>query len=299
METLYRWSRFVEESQLEEWETRLLVEDIVYSAEKQTRRKRWQLSAYFSSRDHAEALRSRFGGGVTRVQPQDWQPSAEVGARSLLRIRDALIVIEAEDEAVWASVQQEHPERIVLSFPPQLAFGTGGHPTTAGCLRFLVDAAREREGTRWSLLDLGCGSGILAIAAAKLGARGIVAVEMDEVALKYARTNAERHGVADRIEFRGDDAVELVADRSAGRFDVVAGNLFSSLLTALMPNLPNVLEPGGEGILSGFLTSQTREIDLSAKAAGLPLRDFLRRGKWVAARTCHHGMTSDSKRVGV
>ena len=216
------------------------------------------------------------------MQPHDWQPSAEAGAESLLKIRKTLLVTESADRAVLASLEERFPERIVLSFPPQLAFGTGGHPTTASCLRFLVDLSKERRNQDWRLLDLGCGSGILAVAAAKLGASEIVAVEIDEMALKYAQQNAERHGVADQIQFLAADAIPLLQSEDLGTFDVLAANLFSSLLVSLLPLFPNRLADDGELVISGFLTSQPKEVADAAKAAGLPLCDFLRRGKWVA-----------------
>ncbi len=283
MEILFRWSKFVDEEHLEEWEARLIMAEVVYSAEKQIKRQRWQLSSYSTTRQPAEELRAIYGGGVTEVQPGDWQPSAEVGAESRLKIRDVLVVTEAQDEAVWESVREEFPDRIVLSFPPQLAFGTGGHPTTAGCLRFLADAASGRKKAEWSLLDLGCGSGILAVAAATLGASRVVAVENDPLALKYARLNAERHGVSDQIEFVEGDAIALTEECHFGKFDVVAANLFSELLIQLFPLIPRNLNESGEVIVSGFLTSQTRSVTERAASSGLPLQDFLRRGKWVAA----------------
>ncbi len=284
METLFRWSKHVDEDRLDEWETRLIVAEVVFSAEKLVNRKRWQLSSYATSRAHADELRAQFGGGVTEVRPKDWQPSAEAGSGSVLKIRDVLVVTEAEDDAVWESLKEKHPDRFVLSFPPQLAFGTGGHPTTAGCLRFLADVARERTETQWSLLDLGCGSGILSVAAAKLGAARVVAVENDDLALKYARQNAERHGVEKVIDFISGDVIELLADGSLVGFDVIAANLFSELLVTLMPGLPDALVGNGDTILSGFLTSQAREVTEASKASGVPLHEFLRRGKWVAGR---------------
>lgn len=284
METLFRWSKYVEEDRLDEWEARLIMADVVYSAEKQVNRKRWQLSTYTTTRDEADELRARFGGGVTEMRPGDWQPSAEAGAESRLKIRDSLLVTEAGDDAVWASLREEFPERIVLSFPPQMAFGTGGHPTTAGCLRFLADAAKERKGSPWRLLDLGCGSGILAIAAALLGADEVVAVEIDEMALSYAVRNAERHGVADRITFSSEDACDILETGSYGRFDVIAANLFSELLIRILPRCRGSLKSGGEAIVSGFLTSQTADVSKCGAESGLPFADYLRGGKWVAAR---------------
>ncbi|MDF2377059.1 MAG: 50S ribosomal protein L11 methyltransferase [Verrucomicrobiales bacterium] len=282
METLYRWSKSVDEEDLEEWETKLLMSDVAFSAEKQVKRKRWQLSSFLTTREQADLLRAEFGGGVTEVRPGDWQPSAEAGANSLLKIRDSLLVTESEDEVVLKSLETRYPGRILLSFPPQLAFGTGGHPTTAGCLRFLVDLAKERANRPWRLLDLGCGSGILAVAAARLGASEVIAVEIDEMALGYARRNAERHEVADRITFLAGDVIPMLESGELGSFDVLAANLFSALLVTLLPFFPSGLTDDGEIVISGFLTSQAKEVAEAAKAAGLPLCDFLRRGKWVA-----------------
>ncbi|MEX2578868.1 MAG: 50S ribosomal protein L11 methyltransferase [Verrucomicrobiales bacterium] len=284
METLYRWSKHVEEDRLDEWETRLIAAEVIYVAEKLVKRKRWQLSSYTTTLARADELRARYGGSVIEVLPGDWQPAAEAEAGVLLKIRDSLVVTEGGDDEVWASLREKFPDRIVLSFPPQLAFGTGGHPTTAGCLRFLADAAKKRGAGPWSVLDLGCGSGILSVAAAKLGASKVVAIEDDGLALKYARVNAERHGVRDRIEFVEADALEWIAQGGTGAFDVIVANLFSELLIRLLPDLPGSLAEGGEIVLSGFLVSQTRAVTARAESAGIPLRSFLRRGKWVAAR---------------
>ena len=283
METLFRWSKFVGEERLEEWEARLIMAEVVYTVEKQVNRKNWQISSYSTSREIADELRVLFGGGVTEVRPDDWQPTSDVGVQTQIKIRDVMVITEAEDEAVWESVKSEFPDRLVLSFPPQLAFGTGGHPTTSGCLRFLADVAKERKDVEWRLLDLGCGSAILAVAAVLLGAKEAIAVENDPLAIKYARRNAERHGVAGRIKFVEGDAIALMDRCEFGRFEVVAANLFSDLLIQLFPLFPRNLLEGGEIIVSGFLTSQTRLVTDSAASSGLPLSKFQRRGKWVAA----------------
>ncbi len=283
VETLFRWSKFVGEERLEEWEARLIMAEVVYTVEKQVNRKNWQISSYSTSREIADELRVLFGGGVTQVRPDDWQPTSDVGVQTQIKIRDVMVITEAEDEAVWESVKSEFPDRLVLSFPPQLAFGTGGHPTTSGCLRFLADVAKERKDVEWRLLDLGCGSAILAVAAVLLGAKEAIAVENDPLAIKYARRNAERHGVAGRIKFVEGDAIALMDRCEFGRFEVVTANLFSDLLIQLFPLFPRNLLEGGEIIVSGFLTSQTRLVTDSAASSGLPLSKFQRRGKWVAA----------------
>ncbi len=285
METLYRWSKFVEEDRLEEWEARLLAEAIPYALDKPVKRHRWQMSVYAATQEEAEDLRARFGGAVASLAPAQWQPAAGTNPGPPLRIRDSLLVTDSEDGATLDRLAREHPGRVVLSFPPQLAFGTGGHPTTAGCLRFLADFAKRRGGRPWRVLDLGCGSGILAIAAAKLGATAVTAVENDAMALGYARENAARHGVADRVDFLEADAVALMAVEPGESCDLIAANLFSDLLVALLPRFPRWLVPGGESIISGFLATQAAEVSAAAEAAGLPFLGTMRRGKWMAARS--------------
>jgi ribosomal protein L11 methyltransferase len=284
LETLHRWSKFIEEIRLEEWENRFVAEGIFYVLEKTVSRSRWLISVYTASREDAETLLSRFGGSIESLSPAQWQPAPGSGEAMLLRVRDSLVVTGSEDPSVIEGLAQTHPGRLVLSFPPQLAFGTGSHPTTAGCLRFLVDFSKTRQRRPWSVLDLGCGSGILAIAAAKLGAARVVAVENDGMALIYARENAERHGVADRIEFIEGDAIALMEEEAENPYDLIAANLFSDLLEVLFPRFPTHLAPDGELILSGFLASQAGSIAKHAAAAGLPLAATVKRGKWMAGR---------------
>ncbi|MCB1079143.1 MAG: 50S ribosomal protein L11 methyltransferase, partial [Verrucomicrobiae bacterium] len=279
-----RWSKWVSEEDLDRWEERLTVEGIPYTAEKAVARERWQLSVYDSDRAPLESLRGRFGGGVVRVRPEDWQPAAS-GDEVRLKIRDRFVVVEEADPADLKRLAAEFPGREILSFPPQMAFGTGSHQTTATCLRQLVDESERLVPGSWDFLDLGSGSGILAVAAIRLGARSAVAVENDPLALEVARENGRRHGVAEAIDFVEGDAIAWCdeAATQGRRFAVVAANLFADLLRELMPHLPGVMSPEARLIVSGFLTSQGKAVHEAAKAAGIDLTLFLRRGKWVTS----------------
>ncbi len=136
--------------------------------------------------------------------------------------------------------------RITLTLDPGLAFGTGTHPTTALCLEWL-DAA-DLAGKR--LIDYGCGSGILAIAALKLGAREALAVDIDEQALTATRDNAARNAVGSALRIGGID------DVAGFRADIVLANILAEPLQHLAPTFAQLLEPGGRIVLSGILVSQ-------------------------------------------
>ncbi len=282
LEPVFRWSKLVEPDREVFWETVLHAEEVDFVVERDVRRKRLRISSYCMARDDAEALRRRHGGGVTRVDPEQWHPSTDPGAAPVLRIRDRLIVCETDDTATLQRLGAEHPDRAILSFPPQLAFGTGQHPTTANCLRLLVDAAPPL-GSAWEMLDLGCGTGILSIAAIRLGAERAQAVEVDPVACDMAGRNAERHGVSERIAILQADAETYLRDADFSRIRVIAANLYSELLQQLLPVLAGKPARGTTVILSGFLTSQAADVTETATRCGFPLERFLRRGSWVAA----------------
>ena len=142
------------------------------------------------------------------------------------------------------------PEAVNIRLDPGLAFGTGTHPTTAMCLRWL-DAHPPRDRT---VIDYGCGSGILAIAAARLGARRIEAVDTDPQALLATADNARRNAVADRIDaFLPDDFPGQPAD-------LLLANILAGPLRALAPRLGRLVRPGGEIVLSGILAEQADSV---------------------------------------
>ncbi len=136
------------------------------------------------------------------------------------------------------------PHAINLRLDPGLAFGTGSHPTTRLCLKWLAQHLQRGE----SLLDYGCGSGILAIAAAKLGAGQVSGVDSDREAIEASRSNAERNAVVARFE--SPDAMP------AGVVDVVVANILANPLKLLAPILANRVRAGGRLVLSGILEPQ-------------------------------------------
>ncbi len=160
------------------------------------------------------------------------------------------------------------PGQVVIDIDPEMAFGTGEHATTRGCLRLLDGSLREGD----RVLDVGSGSAILSIAAARLGAREVVAVECDPDANLNARDNIERNGAEERIRL-----VEAIADPSLlaelGAFDLVLANILSGVIRPLLPTLRRSLGRKSEGrlIVSGILRSERDDVVRDAEDAGFSL----------------------------
>ena len=169
----------------------------------------------------------------------------------------------------WCEPPQADAVNILLD--PGLAFGTGTHPTTALCMAWLD--AQDMHGK--TVLDYGCGSGILAIAAAKLGAKQVTAIDIDPQALLATRNNAERNGVSALIDTGLPDT--LKADE---RFDVVLANILAGPLVELAPRLCAALRPGGLIALSGILQAQAAAVR-EAYAVYCDMDEPVTEGDWI------------------
>ena len=160
------------------------------------------------------------------------------------------------------------PEAIVLVLDPGMAFGTGSHPTTRLCLEWLERMVFSGA----SVLDYGCGSGILAIAAEKLGADNVLGVDIDPQAIDAAKSNASRNEVRARFV---DSANEI-----KGQFDIVVANILANPLKALAPAICAHVRPGGWLALSGILVEQAEEL-MAVYAPWIPLAIADSREGWV------------------
>jgi len=173
----------------------------------------------------------------------------------------------------WREYSPGHDD-VVLLLDPGMAFGTGLHPTTRLCLR----AVEELVTPGMRVLDVGAGSGVLSIAAARLGATRVVAVELDPVAARVCRENVQRNDVADIVEVRagtlGDDA-PLDAD-------LILANITIATLLELHPRLASHLAPGGVAVLSGVLAERADELLAALHAAGWQHLRTDQEQDWVA-----------------
>ncbi|CAJ0848025.1 50S ribosomal protein L11 methyltransferase [Ralstonia flatus] len=202
---------------------------------------------------------------VREVEEQDW-----------VRVTQSQFEPIHIGEHIWV-VPSWHdapePDAVVLELDPGLAFGTGSHPTTRLCMEWLEQHVQPGERT----LDYGCGSGILAIVAKKLGAGETVGVDIDPNAVEASRYNAERNHV--------EATFALPDDAPEGTFDLVVANILSNPLKLMSAMLCARVRPGGRLILSGVLERQAEEV-AAAYASAIPLKVWRARDGWV----CLHGV---------
>ncbi len=191
------------------------------------------------------------------------------------RIGHALVV-----KPSWAAYAPRRPRQgapeTIIEIDPGMAFGTGQHPTTALCLRALEDLTRP--GAR--VLDLGSGSGVLAIAAAKLGAARVLALDIDPLAVKAARRNAAANGVAAVIDVREGTLAD--SDVPSQPFDVILANISGLTIERLAPAFARSLAPGGVLVASGFLEDAVEGLCAALIEAGLAVERVEREGVWRA-----------------
>src|SRR6476646_10128224 len=231
-----------------------------------------------SNRRDLEKIRSRFGGTIERL-PRDWLKEFSRSQKSEpIKIGNRLTIYRS----VTSKKRSRNKNRSLL-IPAGAAFGTGEHATTAMSLRLLEQTTRawgaqaaslhspERE---WTLLDLGTGSGILALAAARFGAKRVIAIDDDPVAITTARANARRNKL-DNIDFRVADVRRWPF---SPRIEIITANLFSELLIEILPKLKRAQRL----ILSGILRDQEAQLVRALKRNGIAIVETRRRGKWIA-----------------
>jgi len=184
------------------------------------------------------------------VEDQDWE-RAWMDQYEPLRFGERTWIVPWNSEL---PADAELPEAAVVRLDPGLAFGSGTHPTTALCLQWLDTLAREGTLHGARVLDFGCGSGILALAALKLGAAHAVGVDNDPQAVTATLDNAQRNEIADRLE------VHLPADEPVATYPVVVANILATALVALADTLTARVAPGGVLAMSGILAGQEDEV---------------------------------------
>ncbi len=238
------------------------------------------IRAYMVADDRAESARAQLDMALAArglplasyalVDDEDWAEAwkshyhtTRIGRRIVIRPQ-------------WETYDPE-PDDLVISLDPGMAFGTGTHATTRLCLMSLEDLMQPGL----SVLDLGCGSGILAIAAAKLGASHILALDIDPMAAQITAENAAINGVSDTI-IAQQGSLDTVRG-SARRFDLLLANILARIIIEMCgQGLGDVVRPGGKAIFSGIINEQVEDVRAALTQAGYTVTFVRVEGDWVS-----------------
>ncbi len=241
-----------------------------------------RIRLFCETKKDADAVVAQFGGSVRKMAHAEWNKPVE--APRPVKVRDVFLLTAETRPKELAALKKANPKREIIVIPPEMAFGTGDHATTSTCLRLLVDVARSRKGTNWTVADLGAGTGVLAIAARKLGSGETYACDFDPFAVAVGIRNIERNGTPEILMEEKD--VLKWKPRKKG-YDVVMANIFSTVLIQAWPVIAKSLAPGGDLIVSGILASQAWDVFKAAAESGLGFTKVIRKGKWVTAHGGH------------
>jgi ribosomal protein L11 methyltransferase len=222
----------------------------------------------------------------TSLPPPEFRPVAETNWMEAWKKNYNPIAVGKKLIVVPVWLESPSLERIPIRIDPGMAFGTGTHPTTQLCLEIMEDWVEPGR----PVIDIGCGSGILSIAALKLGASRALGVDTDASTVPIARQNATNNGIAGELELGVGSVVEILAGRfSFQKAPLVLANILAPVLIRLLEQgLAELLTPGGVLVLSGILEEQWqgREGDSSMQDAlakyNLQVRQIAQRGDWVA-----------------
>jgi ribosomal protein L11 methyltransferase len=254
------------------------------------------LSAFQTIRDAASGLVSSLS--VRRVRDEDWE-SNWMQYYKPIPVGDQLLIVPE-----WETVPED-TGRTVLKLNPGLIFGTGSHPTTAMCLAELEQYAPQAE----SVLDLGCGSGILAIAALILGAKQATGCDIDPKAPKTAQANASLNGIDPEAftVYAGDILHDeaLRQKTAAGSYDLILANIVADVIIALAPDVQSLLTPEGRFICSGILEGRQTEVISALENAGMRIVNHRTSDDWHCYTAVdnhsktHQSITADSRSSGL
>ncbi|TCS83742.1 50S ribosomal protein L11 methyltransferase [Tepidibacillus fermentans] len=173
----------------------------------------------------------------------------------------------------WEEVE-EKPGQHVIELDPGMAFGTGTHPTTVMCIQALEKVINGDE----KVIDVGCGTGVLSIAAAKLGAKHVLALDLDEVAVKSAKLNIKLNHVDQMVEVKQNNLLDHIEDQ----VEIVVANILAEVILRFVNDVARVLKPNGYFIASGIIQSKSELVKEVIEREGLVIEETLTQEDWIA-----------------
>jgi ribosomal protein L11 methyltransferase len=202
------------------------------------------------------------------VDDEDWKDNWKKYFKPA-KVTDHIVI-----KPTWEEYDSQENE-LVIEIDPGMAFGTGTHPTTSLCIRLLE---KYIEPDKDAVLDVGCGSGILSIAAALLGAEDILAVDIDPVAVEVSKENIELNGLASKIQVKEGDLTKGLNVKA----DIVVANLMADLVIMLSKDVAGHLKGKGIYISSGILIEKQAEVAAAIRECGFKIIEILEEGEWCA-----------------
>ena len=217
--------------------------------------------------ERLKAARVKFETGSGTVREEDWANNWKQYFKPL-PVGQNLVIVPSWDE----NVPEEYAARTRIVMDPGMAFGSGQHDTTRLCLEMI----EKHLGRSDNVLDVGTGSGILAIGALLLGADKAVGIDIDPLAVKISTENAARSGLQDRYTACcGDRALVVV-----GRYSMIVANIVADIVLKLIPDTVRLLAPGGKLILSGIITERREDVEKGLSGSGYSVVDSKEQGGW-------------------
>jgi len=204
---------------------------------------------------------------LTTVKEEDWANNWKKYYKPV-KVGNKIVI-----KPSWESYIPQEDE-VVLELDPGMAFGTGTHETTSMCIELLEDKISPDV----RLLDVGCGTGILSIAALLLGARSVTAIDIDSNAVRVAKENAKMNKVLDRIDIRQGNLLEELE----GKYNIIVANIIADAIIEISRNINRHLEHGGIFISSGIILDRAKDVENALKKQGHAIIEKKTKGEWVA-----------------
>jgi ribosomal protein L11 methyltransferase len=205
---------------------------------------------------------------ISEVKEEDWATAWKKHYHPV-RISDRITIVPS-----WEDYKPQNSDEMIIMLDPGMAFGTGTHPTTAMCMQALEKIVKPGD----SVIDVGTGSGVLGIAAALLGAKTVLALDLDDVAVEAARKNASLNGVENRMTVKQNNLLEGMEEKA----DVIAANILAEIIIRFTKAAYESLKPGGSFIVSGIIRQKQGLVAGSLQETGFAIVETITREDWIA-----------------
>lgn len=205
---------------------------------------------------------------INNVNQEEWETNWKKYYKTF-KVGNKIVI-----KPLWEHYEKTNEDEIVIEMDPGMAFGTGTHETTSMCIELIEENINKDD----DVLDIGCGSGILGIAAAKLGAKKVVGVDIDDNAVKVAKENVEENNENHKIDIRQGDLMEVVNSKA----NLIVANIIADVIISMSEIVPNYMEKNARFIASGIISDRLEDVKEALIKANLEIIKIVRKKDWAA-----------------